>query len=274
MMPTTDPAPDVALPAPDVALIDTHTHLHLAQFDDDRAATLARATAAGVQRMIEIGYDLPSSRAALELASSHPHIYAVVGIQPNHIVALPPDWREQLTALLRHPKVVALGEIGLDYYWMKAAPEQQAHYFREQLDLARQHHLPVVIHTREAAPATVQVLREAAAGVRGVMHSFSGDWEFAQACLDLGFYLSFSGPVTFRKARDLHDVARRTPIERILTETDSPYLSPSPWRGKRNEPAYVRLVAERLATLREQPLAQLGQHIWDNANTLFAFKHA
>ncbi len=257
-----------------VRLIDTHAHMHLAQFDEDRAATLARAAAAGVQRIIEIGYDLPSSRAALELASSHPQIYAVVGIQPNHCAECPADWQAQLATMLHHPRVVALGEIGLDYHWMKASPEQQAALFREQLALAREYNLPVVIHTREAAAATVQVLREAAPGVRGVIHSFSGDWAFASACLDLGFSLSFSGPVTFSKARDLHEVARRVPAERILTETDSPYLSPNPHRGKRNEPAYVRLVAEQLATLRAESLATLSATVWQNAVDLFGFPYA
>jgi TatD DNase family protein len=219
--------------------------------------------------MVEIGYDLPSSRAALHLADQHDHIYAVVGLQPNHVHEAPPDWLEQVRTLAAHPKVVAIGEIGLDYYRMKAPPEQQAHFFRTQLALARELGKPVVIHSREAPADTVAVLREDADGVAGIMHSFSGDWSHAVACLDVGFLLSFSGPVTFSKARDLHDVARRMPIDRLLIETDSPYLTPHPFRGRRNEPARVRLVAERIAELRGIALEMVAAAVWHNAERLF-----
>lgn len=255
----------------ETGLIDTHAHLHLSQFEDDRDAVLARADAAGVRRIVEIGYDLASSRAAVALAEQHAHIFAVVGIQPNypddgHAVGL-----AEIGQLATHPKVVAIGEIGLDYYWNKAPHDLQEQLFRAQLGLARDLGLPVVIHSRDAQADTVRILRDAARGQPGVMHSFSGDWAYAEACLDVGFLLSLSGPVTFPKASALHEVARRAPLERILTETDCPYLAPQPYRGKRNEPAYVRLVAERIAALREQPLEQIAAAVWQNAETFFQF---
>jgi TatD DNase family protein len=250
-------------------LIDTHAHLGSAQFDDDRIAVLNRAKAAGVARIVEIGYDLATSRAAVALAAQHASIYAVVGVQPNHIADLPNDWLDQVRALAVQPKVVAIGEIGLDYYWNAAPAAQQEACFRAQLDLARELGLPVVIHSRDAYHDTIRVLRDTAHGLTGIMHSFSGDWAYARACLDIGFYLSFSGPITFSKAVVLHDVARRAPLNRILTETDCPYLAPHPFRGKRNEPAYVRLIAERIAALRDMPLDDLAQAAWRNAEAVF-----
>jgi TatD DNase family protein len=254
-------------------LIDTHTHLHASQFDEDRPAVLERAAAAEVARIVEIGYDLPSSRAALALAEQHAHIRAVVGIQPNHAHELPDDWQTQLAALLEHPQVVALGEIGLDYYWEKAPHDVQEWLFREQLAMARSRGLPVVIHSRDAQEDTVRILSDAARGQPGIMHSFMGDWDYAAACLDVGFLLSFSGPVTFTnsKARPLHEVARRAPLTSILTETDCPYLSPHPLRGQRNEPARVRLVAERIAELRGQPLDEIAAAVWQNAARIFGW---
>lgn len=251
-------------------LIDTHAHLALGHFDADREAALDRAAAAGVARMIEIGYDLPSSRAAIALAEAHPQIFAVVGVQPNHVADLTDGWLDEVRALAAHPKVVAIGEIGLDYHWMKAPPDEQERVFRAQLALARELGLPVVIHSREAQADTLRVLREAARGQPGVMHSFSGDWAYAQACLEVGFMLSFSGPLTFPKAAELHEVARLAPLDMLLTETDSPYLSPHPRRGQRNEPANVRLVAERLAALRGEPLDRVAAQVWRNAERVFA----
>lgn len=253
---------------PEVCFIDTHAHLHHAAFNDDRTAVLERAAAAGVARIIEIGYDLPSSHAALALAEQHTHIYAVVGIQPNYAHEAPPDWLAQVRTLAAHPKAVAIGEIGLDYYWDHAPHAQQEECFRAQLTLARELDLPVVIHSRDAEADTVRILQDAAQDQPGIMHSFSGGWDYAAACLDVGFMLSFSGPVTFRKAHALHEVARRAPLDRILTETDSPYLSPHPMRGKRNEPARVRLVAERIAELRELPLETVTQAVWANAGQI------
>jgi TatD DNase family protein len=252
-------------------LIDTHAHVASAQFDADRAEVLARAAEADVARIIEIGYDLESSRAAVALAEAHPQIYAVVGIQPNHAHEAPDGWADELRALAARPKVVGIGEIGMDYHWKVAPPELQERFFRDQLALARELGLPVVIHSREAQDDTLRILGDAARGQPGIMHSFSGGWAYAQACLEIGFMLSFSGPLTFPKATDLHEAARLAPLDMLLTETDSPYLSPHPQRGKRNEPARVRLVAERLAALRDLPLGAVADQIWRNAERIFHF---
>lgn len=250
-------------------LIDTHTHVQLGHFAQDREQTLERAAAAGVARMVEIGYDLASSRAAVELAEERAETYAAVGIQPHYAVEADESWLAEVRQLAEHPKVIAIGEIGLDYYHDRAPHDQQERLFHDQLRLARELRLPVVIHSREAQADTVRILRDAARGQAGIMHSFSGDWEYAEACLEVGFLLSFSGPVTFPKATALHDVARRAPLDRILTETDCPYLAPHPFRGKRNEPAYVRLVAGRIAALRELPLDEVAEAVWRNAARIF-----
>ncbi|HMO60329.1 MAG TPA: TatD family hydrolase [Roseiflexaceae bacterium] len=257
-----------------IRLIDTHTHLHSGRFDADREAVLRRAAEAGVVRMIEIGYDLPSSRAAIRLAEQYPHIYAVVGIQPHYAADVADDWIDTIASLAAHPKVVAIGEIGLDYYHDRAPHELQHDLFRHQLAMARDLRLPVVIHSRDAQEDTIALLRSDARGQPGIMHSFSGDWQYAAACLDVGFHLSFSGPLTFAKAHALHDAARRAPIERLLIETDSPYLAPHPLRGRRNEPANVRLVAARLAELRDLPLDMLADAVWQNAAMLFSLPRA
>jgi TatD DNase family protein len=249
-------------------------HLHSAQFDADRTEVFERAIAVGVARMIEIGYDLESSRMAIDLAETDPRMYAVVGIQPHYAAIADATWLAEVRRLAAHPKVVAIGEIGLDYYHDRAPHDLQEQLFRQQLGLARELGLPVVIHSREAQADTIRILQDTARGQPGIMHSFSGDWEYARACLDVGFHLSFSGPVTFAKAFDLHDVARRAPLDRILSETDCPYLAPHPLRGKRNEPANVRLVAERLAELRGQPIEELAGAIWQNACAIFRLPEA
>ena len=252
--------------------IDTHAHLHLPQFDPDRAAVIDHAHAQGVERIIEIGYDLPSSQQAIALAEAYPQIFAVVGVQPNHLISLPSDWLAQIRSLAQHPKVVAIGEIGFDHYWKKASVESQTSAFVAQLEFARELELPVVIHSRDAHADTLRVLREHARGQPGVMHSFSGDWAFAEACLEVGFWLSFSGPLTFKKAHELHEVAQRVPLERVLCETDCPYLSPHPLRGQRNQPAHVALVSAKLAELRNQDHAEIAATLWANAETFFRFQ--
>ncbi|NOK61166.1 MAG: TatD family deoxyribonuclease [Chloroflexi bacterium AL-W] len=249
--------------------IDTHVHLHLTQFDADRETIIEHAHTAGVQRMVEIGYDLVSSRAAVQLAEQHTELYAVVGIQPHYAAEADASWLAEIQHLAQHPKVVAIGEIGLDYYHDRAPHERQEQLFREQIALARELNLPVVIHSRDAQEDTIRILRDAACNQPGIMHSFSGDWAYAEACLEVGFYLSFSGPVTFSKATALHHVAQHAPLDRILTETDSPYLSPHPFRGKRNEPARVRLVTERIAKLRAMTVADVADTVWQNASTIF-----
>ncbi len=250
-------------------LIDTHAHINVEHYSADRAAVIERALAADVRRIINIGYDLPSSQASVALAQQEPLVWAAAGIQPHYASSTTAADLATLRELLQQPKVVALGEIGLDYYHDRAPHDQQEALFRQQIELARELSLPVIIHSRDAHTDTVRILRDAAQDYPGVMHSFSGDWEYAQACLDVGFYLSFSGPLTFKKAVELHEVAKRAPLERILIETDSPYLTPHPYRGKRNEPAHVRLVAEALAALRGVDLATIAAATTANAERLF-----
>ncbi len=250
-------------------LIDTHAHVHASTFDGDRDAMWDRATAAGVLRIINVGYDLVSSRASIELARSHAQVYATVGIQPHYALETGPEDLDELRRLLGTPKVVALGEIGLDYYHDRAPRAAQRAFFGDQLAIAAEAAVPAVIHSREAHADTVEVLAAARPIQPVVMHSFSGDWGYAAACLDLGAYLSFSGPLTFPKSTELHEVAARAPLDRLLIETDCPYLSPHPFRGKRNEPARVRLVAERLALLRGMELDQLAGVLWRNACSVF-----
>jgi TatD DNase family protein len=232
-------------------LIDTHTHLDDARYNDDRESVIARAREAGVEAFVTIGCDLATSRAAVALAEQYPFVYASIGVHPHEVKHVQDDWYDEFRRLAKHQKVVAYGEIGLDYHYNHSSPKEQRDRFREQIELARELKFPVIIHTREAQEDTITILREEKASeVGGVFHCFSGDARLAKDALDLGFYLSFSGILTFRNAAMLRDIAKTVPLDRLLIETDCPYLTPVPHRGKRNEPAYVAHVAAQLATLR------------------------
>jgi TatD DNase family protein len=232
-------------------LIDTHTHLDDARYNADREAVIARAREAGVDTLITVGCDLASSRAALELASCYPCVYAAIGVHPHEVRQMGDDWYDELRRLARHPKVVAYGEIGLDYHYNYSPPTLQRARFREQILLARELKLPLIIHSRDAAKDTIAILKEEGVSeCGGVFHCFTGDASLAKAALDLGLYVSFSGILTFHNAESLREVARTVPLDRLLIETDCPYLSPVPYRGQRNEPAFVRKVADLLATVK------------------------
>ncbi|HMU54139.1 MAG TPA: TatD family hydrolase [Nitrospira sp.] len=255
-------------------LIDTHVHLDDPRFDADRDATVARAREAGVGTFITIGCDLATSRAAVELAGRYESVYASIGVHPHEVKHIGDGWYDEFRRLAEDPKVVAYGEIGLDYHYNHSSPQQQRDRFREQVRLARELHLPVIIHTREAQEDTVAILREERASeIGGVFHCFSGDAWLAKDALELGFYLSFSGILTFNNASMLRDIAKQTPLDRLLVETDCPYLTPVPHRGKRNEPAYVSLVARQLATLHAEQagltLEDIGRITTENAKRLF-----
>lgn len=229
-------------------LIDSHTHLDDARYDSDREAMIARAQEAGVQTLITIGCDLATSQAAVALAQRLPFIYATVGVHPHEVRHIRDGWYSDLRRLAQDTKVVAYGEIGLDYHYDHSPRDVQRSRFREQVAIARELHLPMVIHTREAQEDTIAILKEEKAGeVGGVFHCFSGDAWLAKDALDLGFFLSFSGVITFKNATMLRDIVKWVPMDRILVETDCPYLAPVPHRGKRNEPAYVKFVAEVIA---------------------------
>jgi len=235
-------------------VIDSHCHLDNPQFDPDREAVIDRALAAGVDRMVVIGTGdgPPDLEAGIRLADRHEPIYATVGIHPHDASKATPETYTRLRALLQHPKVIALGEIGLDYHYDHSPREVQRAVFLEQMLLAGEARKPIVIHTREAWEDTIALLEVywRPHGLAGIMHCFSGNADQAALCVDLGFHLSFGGIVTFPKALDVQEAARYVPPDRLLIETDAPYLAPVPHRGKRNEPAFVAETARKMADLR------------------------
>ena len=239
-------------------LVDSHCHLDSEQFDADREAVIERALAAGVDRMVAIGTGggPPDLEAGVRLADRYPAFYATAGVHPHDASKAGPETYARLAGLMRHPKVVALGEIGLDYHYDHSPREVQRAVFVEQMSIARDAAKPIVIHTREAWEDTLALIEKhwAPSGLAGVMHCFSGGPEEAERCLALGFYLSFGGILTFPKAVQLQEAARGAPGDRILIETDAPYLAPVPKRGKRNEPAFVVETARKLAALRGETL--------------------
>lgn len=242
-------------------MIDSHCHLDSKQFDNDREAVIERALAAGVETMVAIGTGdgPPDLEAGIRLADQHPCFYATVGVHPHDASKASAEIFARLTELLAHPKTIAVGEIGLDYHYDFSPRERQRDVFIAQMRIARDARMPIVIHTREAWADTVALLGEhwAPSGLGGIMHCFSGGPEEARQALDLGFYLSFGGILTFPKALDIQQAARMAPSDRILVETDAPYLAPVPKRGKRNEPAFVIETARKLAELRGETLEQI-----------------
>lgn len=254
-----------------MTIIDSHCHLDIAAFDDDRAEVLQRAIAAGVDRLINPGIDLASSQRAHHLAKAHPQVYCAVGFHPYDAPDLDTAALNTLQDLAHHPKTVAIGEIGLDYYRAIAPKDEQHRAFERQLALADALDLPVIIHQREAAADTMHILRDWAQGGHPglVLHAFSGDVAMVEEAVELGFYMGLGGPVTFKNAADLRDIARHIPLDRLLLETDAPYLSPHPHRGQRNEPARLPLVAQKLADLFEIDEAGLIAHTTRNTETLF-----
>jgi TatD DNase family protein len=252
-------------------LFDTHAHLDQTDFDADRAAVIERAHAAGVETILAIGVTADSSAAVVRLAGEYPSLYAAVGIHPNYCAeAGPADW-DRVVAMAGQPQVVALGETGLDRYRDHAPLALQQDYFDRHLRLSQERDLPFIVHTRESQTEVLAMLHEARerAPVRGVMHSFTGDAATAAECVELGLYISFAGMVTFKKSDDLRAVAATVPADRILVETDSPYLSPHPLRGKRNEPANVAHTAECLANVRGLSFEEFAAQTTANARRLF-----
>ncbi len=252
-------------------LVDTHTHVDARQFASDREAVIAAAKAAGIAMLVDPGCDLPSSRAAVDLAARHPgQVFAAVGIHPHDASSYTDEALAELRALAGKPGVVAIGETGLDYYRMLSPREQQLRSLERQLALGRELNLPIILHNRDSHADLMALLREHAAGMRGVFHCFSGDRQMAEDCLSFaGFYLSFAGPLTYRANTALAEVAAWAPLERVLVETDSPYLTPHPFRGRRNEPKHVALVAAKLAELRGLPLEAIAEMTTRNARALF-----
>src|SRR5712692_8481158 len=233
-------------------LIDTHCHYNHDAFDVDRAEAIERAREAGVEQAVVIGYDLASSERAVQLAEEYPELWAAVGIHPNDGAEATPEGLQRLEKLAAHPRVVALGEIGLDFHWNVLPPDRQRAAFVDQLRLARRLELPIILHTRESDREVVGVLEEEGGEWRGILHCFGGDPEVGRRALAVGLHLGVGGVLTFKNARQLHETAAALPLDRIVLETDAPYLTPMPHRGrvKRNEPCFLPLVAAQLATLR------------------------
>ncbi len=251
-------------------LFDTHAHLNADQFKEDREETIQRALEAGVSNILVVGFDEETINGAIELAEKYDFIYAAVGWHPVDAIDATEKDFERIEQLAYHKKVVALGEMGLDYYWDKSPKEIQHHVFRRQIQIARKVNLPIIIHNRDATQDCIQILREEKANeVGGIMHCFSGSVETAKECVNLNFHISLGGPVTFKNARQPKEVAKEIPLERLLIETDCPYLAPHPYRGKRNESAYVKLVAEQIAELKDLSFEEIAKKTTDNAKQLF-----
>ena len=253
-------------------LADSHCHLTLLDLDAGASVTevLHAAREHGVERLLCVSVDLDSYPAVLALARRHAEVSASVGVHPNTQTGEEPSC-DTLAALARDPRVVAIGETGLDYYRSPGDMAWQQARFRRHIAAARAVGKPIIVHTRQAAPDVIRILgEEQARDVGGVMHCFVEDWDTARAAMDLGFYVSFSGIVTFRNAREVQEVARRVPLDRLLVETDAPYLAPVPHRGKENRPAYVRYVAEHIAALREVPAQVVFEATTANYRRLFA----
>lgn len=253
-------------------LIDTHAHLDDDRFGDDLPQVLARAAEEGVQHIVTVATTAQSSETCVALAHRFSCLWATVGIQPNELTREPPQAWNTVLALVDQTRVVALGETGLDRHWQDTPFDLQEDYFARHLELARSRGLAVVIHCREAEADTVRMLRadfDRHGPIRGVMHSFTGDLDTARACLAMGLYLSFAGMVTYKNATDLRTVAEQVPLDRLLIETDSPYLAPVPVRGRRNEPAFVSHTAALLANLRGVDLSVIAEQTSRNARDLF-----
>ena len=254
--------------------IDSHAHIEGPEFDADREAVLQRALAAGIETIVCVGdgeIASDSHAAAFRLADEHPFIYTTVGVHPHEARLLDRELYAKLADLSQHPKVIAWGEIGLDYHYDNSPRDAQRDAFRKQLHMARERQLPVSIHTREAEADTLAILDDEwkGSGLGGVIHCFTGTHKFAEAAVELGFLISFSGVVTFKKAEDLRETARHLPLDKILIETDSPFLAPIPYRGRRNEPAYVVETARALAELRGTTLEEVGRGTSENFKRLF-----
>lgn len=247
---------------------DTHTHLDDARFADDRAEVIQKVRDAGVTLAVNIGADMKSSETSVALAEQYDFIYASVGVHPEDVTHLTEADMDRLAELAQHKKVVAIGEIGLDYHYDDVPKELQKKWFLRQIQLAQKLELPYIVHDREAHGDVLEIIRESGY-FRGVMHCYSGSAEMAQELLKLGFYISFAGPVTFKNGKKAQEVAKQIPIERILIETDSPYLTPEPYRGQRNDSSMVQFVARKIAELKGITAAEAARITMENGKRFF-----
>ena len=252
-------------------LFDTHAHYYAEQFDPDRDEVLSALPAANVGLVLCPGCDLESSRQSIALAEQYPFLYAAAGVHPEDALGLPDDWLEQVEAMTRHPKVKAVGEIGLDYYWDKENHEKQIYWFERQLEVAREEKLPFIIHSRDAAKDTLDTMKRLHAGdIGGVVHCFSYGKEMAREYLDMGLSLGIGGVLTFKNARKLVEVVEYAPLESLLLETDSPYLAPIPNRGKRNSSLNIPYVVEKIAEIKGVSREEVEEVTWKNSFRVFS----
>lgn len=249
-------------------LFDTHAHYYSEAFDADRDAVLSALPEAGVGLVLCPGCDLPTSLESIALAEQYPHVYAAVGVHPENALGLPDDWPDRVRAMTKHPKVKAIGEIGLDYYWKEVPRDLQKEVFRTQLALAKELDLPVIVHDREAHADCLAIVKEFP-GVRGVFHCYSGSAEDAKTLVKLGFHLSFTGTITFKNARKAPEVIAAVPMERLMVETDAPYMAPTPYRGKRCDSRYVYRMAETIAEIKGLSREEVERITTENGMRLF-----
>ena len=253
-------------------LIDSHSHLELSDFDDDRNDVIKRAHQQDVKGIITVGTEIDDIKKAVLIANSFPNVFAIIGIHPHNAKDIDDKTYDIIKKLSKDKKVVAIGEIGLDFFRNLSPPDIQRKSFREQIGLARELNLPIVIHDRDAHAETLRILEEEnASEIGGVFHCFSGDWKMAKKAMDMGFFISFAGNITYKKATNLRDVARKIPKERILVETDAPFLTPVPKKG-RNEPAFVRITADMLAKIRGARLEDIAEITTENLFNIFNLK--
>jgi TatD DNase family protein len=264
---------------PHTALVDTHCHLNLSAYDTDREEVLDRARSAGVERILVPGVDLPTSEIAIELAEKHDDVFAAVGVHPHYVSEWSKALADEITSLAQSPNVVAIGEIGLDYYRNLSPPEMQRHAFEDQLEIASSMKYPVLIHNREAIGDILNHLSKwihnlppSLSARAGVLHAFSADLASAIEAIQQGFYIGIAGPITFPKAEALRNIVSQLPSNRLVIETDSPYLTPEPHRGKRNEPAHLEWIAQNVNDIRDDDYSTI-RATTENAKNLFQWSH-
>ena len=251
-------------------LFDSHCHYNDEKFNEDKDEIIKNVYESGVTKFVNAGYDIESSKKAIEIANKYEFIYATCGISPNDIENIKKEDLDEVKKLAQNEKVVAIGEIGLDYYWNKENKEKQKEIFIKQIQIANELELPIVIHTREAVSDTIDILKnQINVKNKGVMHCCPLNIEFIKEALKLGFYISFAGPITFKSSKNASDVIKYVPLEKMLIETDSPYLSPEPNRGKRNDSRNVKYIAEKIAEVKQKSIEEIAKITYENAKKIF-----
>ena len=254
-------------------LIDSHAHLEMPEFKKDLEAVIQRAKESGVEYIFTVGTEKKDWKRALEIANSHPSIYAILGVHPHNAKEIDDQTYPLLKELCKNKKVKAYGEIGLDFFRNLSPRDIQLKRFREQIELAKEVGLPIVVHDREAHQETLEILKsEKAEECGGIIHCFSGDYEMAKACIEMGFYISVPGSITFKNAESFREIVKRIPLESLLVETDAPFLTPEPFRGKRNEPSYVRYTAQKVAEMKKVPFEKVAEVTTENALRVYRLK--